>query len=89
MCAASNDWWRRGKKIFEGIFLPEKTFSLFAKAEGAYQSEGYRHPRQDRCRRPKIWDDGAEIGQKQSRRPKNRDVCAAYRVFVESGLQNR
>ena len=24
-------WWRRGKKSFEGIFLPEKTFSSFAK----------------------------------------------------------
>ena len=23
-------WWRRGEKIFDGIFLPEKTFSLFA-----------------------------------------------------------
>ena len=32
MCAWG--WWRRGEKIFEGIFLPEKTFSRFAKAEG-------------------------------------------------------
>ncbi len=24
------EWWRRGKKSFEGIFLPEKTFFLFA-----------------------------------------------------------
>ena len=32
LTVGARGWWRRGEKIFEGIFLPEKTFSLFAMA---------------------------------------------------------
>ncbi|MBR0240052.1 MAG: hypothetical protein IJQ52_02865 [Bacteroidales bacterium] len=33
-CEGAWGWWRRGEKSFEGIFLPEKTFSRFAKESG-------------------------------------------------------